>query len=380
VEYAGAEEWGAISIEGSEKMVEVQLNDVTIKESLYAGLYLKEQGRLRNGSGGLKITGTVTAGTAGGFPIVTGTPGSHNLPKGEYTNNAVSAVNLFVYGASTVDIATNTTWRNIGIPYAVSANVVVEGTAAPTLTIDPGVIVLFAHDTSLIVGRSQAGALVADATARLEAACINLGSPPSVIRLCADKLETTELLLHNGLCAPRIIREGAHQGAIKCVVKPRTGCGSEGVFVSGGPVERDGYISTEYIEGEHLSVSLVSGSGFVLPLTLNRQHIHMNGSVVYDGNDVNIEHPARDEIFGVARRAGLMLGCRGLFGVDIVYADQPCVVDVNPRPTTAMVGVARAIDRNLADLALLARFGELPDHVGYRGRCSFTKRDLGAFL
>ncbi|HLN64952.1 MAG TPA: copper amine oxidase N-terminal domain-containing protein [Symbiobacteriaceae bacterium] len=168
VEYAGAEEWGAISIEGSEKMVEVQLNDVTIKESLYAGLYLKEQGRLRNGSGGLKITGTVTAGTAGGFPIVTGTPGSHNLPKGEYTNNAVSAVNLFVYGASTVDIATNTTWRNVGIPYAVSANVVVEGTAAPTLTIDPGVIVLFAHDTSLIVGRSQAGALVADATARPE--------------------------------------------------------------------------------------------------------------------------------------------------------------------------------------------------------------------
>ncbi len=45
-----------------------------------------------------------------------------------------------------------------------------------------------------------------------------------------------------------------------------------------------------------------------------------------------------------------------------------------------MVGVARVIDRNLADLVLLARFGELPDHVGYRGRCSFTKKDLGAFL
>jgi predicted ATP-grasp superfamily ATP-dependent carboligase len=230
-----------------------------------------------------------------------------------------------------------------------------------------------ACDCGLVIAPDD---LLAGQTARLESACLNLGSPHAVIRLCADKLETTELLLHNGLPAPRIIREGT----VKCVVKPRTGCGSEGVFVSEGPVEKDGFISTEYIDGEHLSVSLVSGSGFVLPLTLNRQHIHMNGSVSYDGNDVNIDHPAQDEIFSIARKAGVMLGCKGLFGVDIVYADRPYVVDVNPRPTTAIVGVARVIDRNLADLVLLARFGELPDRVGYRGRCSFTKKDLGAFL
>ncbi len=232
--------------------------------------------------------------------------------------------------------------------------------------------------------------LAAD-TAVLEAGCINLGSPPAAIRLCADKRETTELLLHNGLYAPRIVREGgAPDGAhgTKCVVKPRTGCGSEGVFVAPAPVEREGFIATEYIEGEHLSVSLVSGSGFALPLTLNRQHIHMDGGVAYDGNDVNVEHPAGEEIVAAARRAGQMLGCRGLFGVDIVYGracdgaeiapNRPYVVDVNPRPTTSVVGVARVIDRNLADLVLLARFGELPDRVGYRGRCSFTKKDLEA--
>ncbi len=93
--------------------------------------------------------------------------------------------------------------------------------------------------------------MLADCTERLESACISLGSPPAVIRLCADKAETTEILLHNGLYAPRIVREGP----VKCVVKPRTGCGSDGVFVSEGPVEKDGFISTEYIDGEHLSVS-----------------------------------------------------------------------------------------------------------------------------
>ena len=218
--------------------------------------------------------------------------------------------------------------------------------------------------------------LLAGFTAKLESACINLGCSPAAIRLCADKLETTELLLYNGVPAPRIVREGQ----VKCVVKPRTGCGSEGVFLAGEPADIEGYISTEFIDGEHLSVSLLGGADTILPLTLNRQHIHMDGKFEYDGNDVNVDHPARDEIFAVARKTGHMLGCRGLFGVDVVYADRPYVVDVNPRPTTSVVGVARVLDRNLAELILLARFGVLPDRVGYRGRCTFTKKDLEAFL
>jgi predicted ATP-grasp superfamily ATP-dependent carboligase len=230
-----------------------------------------------------------------------------------------------------------------------------------------------ASDCGLVIAPDD---LLAGYTAQLEAACVNLGSPPAAIRLCADKRETTEFLLHNGLPAPRIVREGR----VKCVAKPRIGCGSEGVFVSDGPVDIDGYIATEYVEGEHLSVSLLGGTDRVLPLTLNRQHIHINEKVEYDGNDVNVDHPARADIFAVARQAGHMLGCRGLFGVDIVYAGRPYIVDVNPRPTTSVLGVARVIDRNLADLVMQARFGQLPDHVGYRGRCSFSKKDLEAYL
>jgi tyramine---L-glutamate ligase len=230
-----------------------------------------------------------------------------------------------------------------------------------------------ACDCGLVIAPDD---LLAGYTAVLEAASINLGCPPAAIRLCADKLETTELLLYNGVPAPRIVREGQ----VKCVVKPRTGCGSEGVYLAAEPADIEGYISTEFIDGEHLSVSLLGGADAILPLTLNRQHIHMDGKFSYDGNDVNVEHPAREEIFEVARKTGHMLGCRGPFGVDVVYADRPYVVDVNPRPTTSFVGVARIVDRNLAELVLLARFGELPDRVGYRGRCSFTKKDLEAFL
>jgi len=212
-------------------------------------------------------------------------------------------------------------------------------------------------------------------TAAVEKYCINLGCSSRVARLCADKRDTTEALLHNSIPAPRLV----HEKGIKCVVKPRYGCGSDGIFVAPGPVEREGYISTEYIEGEHLSVSLVGGKT-MLPLALNRQYIDIveeKGAAYfkYDGNDVNIGHPAEGEIIDVAKRAGDMLGW-GLFGVDIVNGDRPYVVDVNPRATTAVLGLVRVLDSNLADLILKARFGALPEKVNATGHFSFTKADL----
>ncbi len=222
-------------------------------------------------------------------------------------------------------------------------------------------------------------AMLEQYTAALEKSCINLGCPSRVARLCADKQETTEALLYNGIPAPRLV----HEKGIKCVVKPRYGCGSEGIFISSGPVEREGLICTEYIEGEHLSVSLVGGN-IMLPLTLNGQHIRKVeekgvACFSYDGNEVNIEHPAKKEILDVARRAGGMLGCRGLFGVDIVYGDRPYVVDVNPRVTTALIGLSRVLEDSIADLIMKARFGALPSKVSTKGRFSFTKADLGRF-
>ncbi|MCD1293662.1 peptidase [Methanocella sp. CWC-04] len=205
----------------------------------------------------------------------------------------------------------------------------------------------------------------------IEENCINLGCPSSVIRLCADKLETTETLIHNGIPAPRIVREEG----VKCVVKPRYGCASEGVYLSESPSEKEGCISTEYIEGDHMSVSLIGGST-MLPLTLNRQFIDFKDTIEYNGNETPYAHPGKDEIFSIAMKAGHMLGCRGLFGVDIVYGDKPYVVDVNPRPTTAVLCISRVMDENIADLILRARFGILPKKVNVTGHCSFTKRDL----
>ena len=57
-----------------------------------------------------------------------------------------------------------------------------------------------------------------------------------------------------------------------------------------------------------------------------------------------------------------ILHCKGYAGIDFVLDDDgtPYVVDVNPRPTTSIVGTAKVINYEVADLILSAKFGTLP--------------------
>jgi parallel beta-helix repeat protein len=62
-------------------------------------------------------------------------------------------------------IATNTTWTLAGSPYIVTGQVLVRGTAAPVLTIEPGVVVKFNNGTEIMVNSGSAGSLYAVGTA-----------------------------------------------------------------------------------------------------------------------------------------------------------------------------------------------------------------------
>ncbi|MCK5308183.1 MAG: ATP-grasp domain-containing protein, partial [Zetaproteobacteria bacterium] len=63
-------------------------------------------------------------------------------------------------------------------------------------------------------------------------------------------------------------------------------------------------------------------------------------------------------------------------GIDIVLGDQPYIVDVNPRPTTSIIGMGSVIDAELGQLIVDARYGRLPDGVGCKGAYSFRKKDI----
>jgi predicted ATP-grasp superfamily ATP-dependent carboligase len=232
-------------------------------------------------------------------------------------------------------------------------------------------------DAGLVIGPDE---LLGGLTEIIEKNTVNLGCSSESVRLCADKLTCTKVLESSSIAVPKIM-DMESKG--NYVIKPRYGCASEGVRLKSAEKmeeQADEYIATEYVEGEHLSVSMICGQKS-LPLSLNRQLIDIkkeNGETIFDykGNQVPYRAEFEEEVFTTSKKTVEKLGCNGYVGIDIVYGDKTYVIDVNPRPTTAIFGLIRTLECEIGDLLLMNMFGELPESVRLTGECSFTKDDI----
>jgi hypothetical protein len=225
-------------------------------------------------------------------------------------------------------------------------------------------------DAGLVIAPDK---MLGDLTQLVEENTLNLGCPSHAVRLCADKLECTRVLEKENIPVPETKGSGEYGGDY--VIKPRFGCASEGIHRSSAGILKEGFIATKFIKGEHLSASIITGRT-QLALTVNRQLIEINDEISYEGGIVPYYCDRNDEIIAVAKKTAKVLGCRGYAGVDIVLGDMPYVVDVNPRPTTSIIGISRVMEEEIADLMLRAGFGELPDLVKITGFFKFTKNEL----
>lgn len=229
-------------------------------------------------------------------------------------------------------------------------------------------------DAGLVIAPDD---LLFDLTSVIEDNTLNLGCTPESAELCADKVRCTEVLSSARVPVPGIV-DHAQGGCY--VVKPRYGCASEDTRICTDFTQYEGFIATEYIEGEHLSVSLICGEK-PLPLTVNKQMIDIypddeDSKIGYNGNLTPYGTGRQDELYDTAIAATGALSCRGYVGVDIVLANRPYVVDVNPRPTTSLFSISKVMKQEIADLLLRNRLGGLPDSVDISGEYTFTKEDL----
>ena len=209
-----------------------------------------------------------------------------------------------------------------------------------------------------------------------EGGTTNLGSSPKAARLAADKLACTRRLEAEGV--PVVEIAGPNDDG-PFVLKPRFGCGSERMeLVDELPedLDDDGRIATKYHEGEPLSVSLIASADRVLALTVNKQLVSVEAGFEYWGGIVPYHTEREEEILKAAGMAARALGLSGYAGIDLVVGDLPRIVDVNPRPTTSIVGISKVMREELADLILRARFGSLPERVTVEGVCEFRKGEL----
>lgn len=219
--------------------------------------------------------------------------------------------------------------------------------------------------------------LLARSTAILERLTHNLGCGSMNVAVCANKRQTGRILSLHGVPVPEEVQGGRR------VIKPVQGCGSVGVRLADDP-PGPGEFATRYIDGEHLSVSLI-GSRVVgnacqyytgeppLVLALNRQFIEIDpgGGFHYRGGETPVNHPRREEMIGTAVRSVQVLGCQGYVGIDMIVADRVYVVDVNPRITTSIVGIAACMEEELADLLVRASRGEPLGAVHLHGPVTF---------
>ena len=109
-----------------------------------------------------------------------------------------------------------------------------------------------------------------------------------------------------------------------------------------------------------------------MPLTINRQLIDFQGEgMSYQGSQVPYNTPRADEIWAEARKAAAALGLSGYAGIDFVLGERPRAVDVNARPTTSIIGIARVMKEEIGELILGARFGGMAKKVTLQGEYTF---------
>ncbi|OPY38293.1 MAG: argininosuccinate lyase [Methanoregula sp. PtaU1.Bin051] len=234
-----------------------------------------------------------------------------------------------------------------------------------------------ACDCGLVIAPDH---LLAKYTMVLEQYTDNIGCGSMSAAICANKIKTAGVLRRHDIPVPGDAAAGLR------VVKPIAGCGALGVRLTDEPAGNDEF-SQQYIEGEHLSVSLIcnrivgeaclnfSGKPPVV-LALNRQFLSRDndGKFRYEGGETPIDHPREREIKKVATNTVNVLGCQGYCGVDVVVGDRIYVVDVNPRITTSIVGIAACMQEEIADILIAASHGDAPAAVHLSGRVRFNAK------
>ena len=260
-------------------------------------------------------------------------------------------------------------------------------------------------DGALVLAPEEEGILERLARTVVRRGRLLIGPGPRAVRLAADKRETARCLVAHGVPVPAgmvVPRRGA-AGRLRrlkppFVLKPRDGCGCQGVSIVRAPSDvlsalrrmdgvsrRRDLLVEEYLTGEPASVSVLVSRGKdsvktapPLCLALNRQVLIGRGSLRYAGGVTPFFHPAGREALRLAARAVEAVAestgdlC-GYVGVDLVLAPGgPRVVEINPRLTTSYLGLRRLTRANLAGLMIDAALGRrLPRRVGIAGSCSF---------
>jgi tyramine---L-glutamate ligase len=237
-----------------------------------------------------------------------------------------------------------------------------------------------------------------------------LGCGSAAIRRASDKAALPRLLARVGVPHPETrvidpsrenwkvdVKIAARELGYPIVVKPARGAGCEGVSLARDARAlrqaiararqadgRERLVLQRYMRGVAASVSLVADGRRAVALTTNGQSMRSIAGksmrsiagkstrsiartsarpFAYRGGATPLDHPLATQAAGEAvRTCEAIPGLRGYIGVDLVLtSSEAVVIEVNPRLTTAYLGVRAALEDNVAAIAIAACAGRLPE-------------------
>jgi tyramine---L-glutamate ligase len=215
-----------------------------------------------------------------------------------------------------------------------------------------------AADFTVLVAPETSGVLAGLSRDLEQAGARVLGSAAGAVDLTGDKFRLAAHLRSYGIDTPPtqavVPSEGLPELArYPAVLKPVDGAGSVNTFLLDGPLALPGdarqmphALLQPFVPGESMSASfLVSPEGRAWPIGVGRQRMEIrDGRFEYRGGVI----PARcgDAVDQVGRALGAIEGLKGFVGIDFIW-DEPrghaTILEINPRPTTSLVGLCRLL-------------------------------------
>lgn len=140
-------------------------------------------------------------------------------------------------------------------------------------------------------------------------------------------------------------------------------------------------IVQEFIDGDDVSVSLISDGVRAIPISLNKQFINIqNDNQTYLGGKIPYENKNKLKAFKIASKAVEAIGgLKGFVGVDLIITDDEVyLLEINSRFTTPYVGLKKIININISKSIINLIDGErnIDDlNISLNGEVEFKKLD-----
>lgn len=183
------------------------------------------------------------------------------------------------------------------------------------------------------------------------------------LRVCSSKFKTCEKLKQHGIPVIHTVVVGQPVPASEngWIIKPDDGAGAEGVRVFSSEQQLQSFIAEidpanwviqPRVNGSAMSLSMLCYDGQAKVVGCNQQEIDMDSGVItLQAVSVNAYTDKLEDLQQIASDIAMaMPGLRGYIGVDLVQTvdNNYTIVEINPRLTTAYVGLSESLGINLA--------------------------------